>query len=290
MLISRDYTSKFFLAILHFLIFGNIFISICAVMMCYHTEMIFTSGHNYDQLCFIFFATLSSYNLHSYFNPYTSSKSVRLGWIKEHRTSLKISFLLASSGLIFTFLLIPSSYTMILPLSVLSILYSLPRVLKSTGSFLKPVIFFKTIYLAIIWSVVTVAMPLVIDNYTWDYQSTVFLFNRFFIILQVSILFEYRERKLGIPGKPGNIISLLNENMFNLLFYCISLLFLVSTNLLISWKPDYSLPFSILIPEILLLLTYKRSKTICSDYWYYIFLDGILMLSALIFLLCGNWI
>jgi len=275
-------------SIVLFLLFGNIFISVCAVLMCYFTEMIFTSSHNYQLLCFVFFATLCSYNLHSYFNPDTSSKSVRLSWIQKHRLLLIISFLLAVLGMIIIFFSISYSYRWILPLSVLSLLYSLPRVLKSTGSFLKPIIYFKTIYLAVIWSVVTVLLPLVLDNYACDYQSTVFLFNRFFIILQVSILFEYRERKLEIPGKPGNLISILNENKFNLLFYFLSLLFMVSAGLLFVGKPDYSLLFSILIPEILLYLTYKRSKSMCSDYWYYVFIDGILMLSTLIFILFAN--
>jgi len=267
---------------IHYILFGNVFIAICAVVMCYLTELLFATSHNFFFLAFVFFASLSSYNLHASFNKGWSAGSVRLNWILTHKSLLLASFLISGAATAIAFIPLAGFYLWIIPVSILSFLYSLPRIIRTPGNILKTLVYFKTLYLAVIWTFVTVALPLIIHRISPRPGQLIFMSNRFFLIFLVSILFEYRERNSGIPRNRDNFIGRMNEAGFDSLFYLLSLLFLITAGFGFQGPFSFTGPVSAVLPLILLLSTYSKSKSTRSDYWFYLFVDGMLMMQGIL--------
>jgi hypothetical protein len=83
---SESKTIQFF----NYIIFGNIFIAVCAALMSYYTFEVFDSPVSLTLLGFIFFASISSYSFHSYLPTSEKEYSEKVKWGIESKEVLFI--------------------------------------------------------------------------------------------------------------------------------------------------------------------------------------------------------
>ncbi|RYF79138.1 MAG: hypothetical protein EOO03_18410 [Chitinophagaceae bacterium] len=140
----------------------------------------------------------------------------------------------------------------------------------------------KTIFLAMVWMYVTSALPVFISGKQWQATDILFCISRFFFIYSICILFDYRDRDYDKKEGIRSMITYLDDKGVDRLFYASLIFFTIATFML--WPAGFSFIDTVLIivPGIVMLPLYKIGKKNFSDYLYYIGLDGMMMLPALL--------
>jgi len=271
--------------IIDYLVFGNIYIALCAVLMAHYTFSFFNSPANYTLLFFIFFASISSYSFHSFLPSSAKDYSAKVTWSLQHKKYFFILLLTGSIASLTLLFYLEQDLKLLLVLAVFTVLYSSPKIKFDKFSFFKRFGTAKTLYLTIVWTLVTVSLPLSSSNHFNTNEGIILFVNRFLLIYAVCILFDLKDKEFDIQRGIKSIVTILSDKaVHNVLIICLILFFISSAAFYIF---NYSL-ISIAIlsaPGVVLLFILEKSKNTKSDYWYSILLDGIMMLSAILNLL-----
>jgi len=271
--------------VVDYLVFGNIYIAVCAVLMAHYTFSLFNSPVNHKLLIFIFFASISSYSFHSFLPSSVKEYSDKVSWGASHKKYLFALLLIGSIGSVITLFYLKQDIKLLLGVAVFTVLYSSPKIKFEKFTFFKRFGTAKTLYLTIVWTLVTVSLPLSSMSSYSSTEAILFFVNRFLLIYAVCILFDLKDKQFDINRGIKSIVTVLSERtVHNILIGCLILFFISSAAFYIF---NYSLiTIAILVlPGILLLFLLDKSKKTKSDYWYSILLDGIMMLSSVINLL-----
>jgi 4-hydroxybenzoate polyprenyltransferase len=260
---------------------GNIFIGLCATMLCLQTFVFFDRKASYPLLFFVFFATLALYNLHSIvaLAGQKTKPHPRYRIVYEHLNAVRALTLLAMIGMAICTIGLPISLLLQLVLiSVPSLLYILPII---AGKRLRDISILKIFILAIIWALVTVLLPFDYFGNEYDSRLGLLLTERAIFVFAIAIAFDIRDIEFDktldvktIPIAVGKFSS-----------------FLLAGILLISWAIFVHfiyMPLTAILLNVIALLSigliYGAQKD--RPVWYYqILLDGTLLLQALIVVL-----
>lgn len=275
-----------FRRILDFFLFSSLFISCCATLMVYQTiQLAQIGGNTFPLYSFVFFSTMCSYNTHWYFTPVAKNERSRSVWTQKH---IRLQLFLAIAGAIGSFCFLPYFLPVVhwlLPAVLLTFLYTAPKIPLNAFRFLKKLAIGKTIYLAVVWTYVTAAMPLLLYEVTWTGKEVLFCLARFFFVYAVCILFDYRDRDQDRMDGIRSLVTYFEEKGINRLFAFSLGLFAVFTILLSQYKIPYWQVIVMLLPGLILASLFRHSKQNFSDYLYYLVLDGLMMFSSLCMLL-----
>lgn len=276
---------KILTKIIQTLIFGNIYISFATVLMSLYTFYIFEITPNPDFLLFVFFATLTSYSFHWFLTPDVHSHSERYIWVNDHKKLLIGLFVIGSAGSVIFLYELRTHFWLLTSLALFTFLYSASKIPVKPFEYLKRIVIPKTLHLATAWTIVTVILPIIITEKSWETQNTIFTLNRFFLIYPICALFDYRDMEEDKIQGISNLVGLLSLNQIKLLYYvCLTLFFI--TGGILPLYGFHLLELSILLhPGIFLLFSFNSSIGSVSDYWYYFYLDGLMMLSAVMTIL-----
>jgi hypothetical protein len=250
--------------------------------MCWTTSY-YVGGHGISPYFeFVFFATLCSYCLHWALTE-GEPNTLRMQWTIEYRKLLFLFFSLAALGAVYTGWSLLQYWKWILPLVVLTFLYSAPKIPFRPFSYLKGFAFGKTVYLAFVWTAVTVGLPIVLSDIAWTSNVTWFLCNRFLLFLLSCVLFDYKDRNEDAGIK--NLITYINEPILNWIFGGLLFLFFLSSFSLYQF--DYSSnkamnAVALNLPALLLGVTFSISKKTKNDRWFFFFLDGLMFLTGVV--------
>lgn len=253
--------------------------------MTYQTCALFQLPFPFALAGFVFSGSVCSYNFHWYLTPPTVEQpSEKEVWSISNKPIHLALFILGLVGsAVFTFLLIQHWFWLGITAFV-TFLYSAPKITHPLFSHLKKIAVGKTIFLAFAWMHVTTLLPMVMEIRLLGWDHVWFVVNRFFYIYAICILFDYRDveedRRAGIRS----LITYLNEQGIDLLFWG-SVAMVIATSLLLIPYLSLAPVVALLIPVIILSLLYYPSKKNFSDYLYYFILDGLMMLSAPLLLL-----
>jgi heme/copper-type cytochrome/quinol oxidase subunit 4 len=171
---------------------------------------------------------------------------------------------------------------MLFPLAFFTFFYTAPKIPHPFFAPLRGFAFAKTLYLSSVWLCVTVFLPLYQAQIPFSQEHWLFAFNRFLIIFGVSMIFDFRDRNEDFGIK--NWITYFDEKQLSVALYFIAICFIVST---LYWKSKVETIafFAFILPMLLLVATLHISKQTNNDYWFYVFLDGVVLLSGV-----GLWI
>ncbi len=250
--------------------------------MVFYTYSIFGITPDSNFLLFVFFATLTSYSFHWYLTPDVHSHSERYIWVNNNKTLLLSLFILSISGTIIFMYIFRMRLLLLSGVAVFTFLYSASKIPFRPFTYLKKIIVGKTFYLAVAWTIVTVIIPVIIAGKNWEPGNTMFMINRFFLIYPVCILFDYRDREEDKEQNIKNIVGLLSLKQIKILFYICLLLFFISGGILSIYEFSFPELLVLLVPGIFLSFSYGSSISSVSDYWYYFYLDGLMMLSGIL--------
>jgi 4-hydroxybenzoate polyprenyltransferase len=279
--IKRSSLLELIKSFIHFLVFSSIYIAACALVMIHQTNQLLNLQYDiFHYYGFVFFSTICSYNFHWGLTPYVETEMVRLGWTVRNKRVHKIFFVIGVIGSAWYFFYIRENWLWLSIGVILTFLYSAPKVpyLRT----LRNIAVGKTVFLAMVWMYVTSALPIFISGEKWGPSQILFCASRFLFIYSICILFDYRDRDYDRKEGIRSMITYLDDKGVNKLFYLSLLLFSIA-NLLMLWFEFSTLQVVlILLPGIIMIPLYQLGKKNFSDYLYYIILDGMMMLSALL--------
>jgi 4-hydroxybenzoate polyprenyltransferase len=273
-----------------FLVYSNLFIALCAVLMVYQTsELLLHSPPAIYFTFFVFFATICSYSFHWYLTPFeTETPSPRVKWLERNRNVHTILFFTGLAGAGFCFLYLLPFWPWLLLSAFITFLYSAPKIPHRWFRLLRKVALGKTIFLALVWVHVTTILPLLISNQPWQPVFTLFVISRFFLVYAICILFDYRDRDYDRRVGIRSLITWLSERNITILFAASLVVFGVLTIWMVAFNQTGKTIFILLIPGAITAGLYNYARKNFSDRLYYFVLDGLMALSALLTLLCGR--
>lgn len=265
-------------------IFGNFWISIIAVMMCFFTQKALGLSIPDAFLPFVGFSALTSYSFHAYLSSFylPQKRSLRIDWIAKHDTFLLIQSIISGIiSLIFYLKLVAFSLYLI-PIIFATFLYSAPQIPFSPFIYLRKIAIAKTLYLSLSWAYVSVILPFLIGNDAFfDLKIFAFSTNRFLLIYIIAILFDRKDKELDAFLQIKNIIRYLNSTQIKSLIALYCCLFGVSAFIFYKETENIRLFFALLLPMFFLLISLPFIEKTDNDYVYYAYLDGLLLLSSL---------
>lgn len=185
---------QFIVKILDFLVASNVYVSLGVVSLTLLSLDIRHKEHPI-LLCFVFFATLFTYNFIRLVNVHfiiSTSNSLRHQIIYSYRRFFW--FVCAISAVIGFYFFVPISQFIFLPiigLGFVSIIYGLPINKNRFHLFrLRDVPGLKIFLIAFVWSYVTEGLPALINGEPLYYLA---LFERFLFIFAITIPFDIRD-------------------------------------------------------------------------------------------------
>jgi 4-hydroxybenzoate polyprenyltransferase len=268
---------------LDFLLYSNIFISICAAGMSVETYFLVRNEINWAYIAFVFCATLFLYNFPVFVGDgFSAGYSERHFWIlgsKKPLAVLTAGALTATSIIAYHF---PFKFLLsFIPITIPAFAYFFPQthVRSVTGS--------KSFVVAIVWTGMTVVYPILLMSVV-DFTQALTLENalivtqNFFFMLPLCIIFNVRDieydRNKGVNSLPVRygvkktiVICMLSLAMFVAVAMTLPSLGLARAGLLFS-------------AAITALLISKASEN-HSDYYYSLWIDGMILLQALLVIL-----
>ncbi|MCQ6961459.1 UbiA family prenyltransferase [Mucilaginibacter aquariorum] len=282
---------KLFRSAFDFLLFSNIFMSLCAVAQALVTFRLIDSKPVYTVIGLLFTSTLGIYNFSILLSkPKYPEKSPyrRVRWFFAHYR-LMVTFTLISllSLIPLFFLLSMESRILLVFLSVLSFCYSLPLFTLGDQKFgLRNIPGLKTFLITLVWTLSTVLLPVLEaqDLHLTDIAMrdvTIMIAKRFLLIFALAIPFDIRDlfsdRQAGLKTIP---VAWGEKNAYLfcqfLLAGYIVLLFLLRNN---GFNVDF---FALTATAILMGWLIFKSKWERDEYYYFFYLDGVLILQYVI--------
>lgn len=267
--------------IINFILFSNLFIVLCALYMSSYTANILNIELSLMYYGFVATATWSSYSLHWFLSQRTDIQTVRTKWTIQNARLLWYLFIINSVlNLYFSYHFIAFYYA-ILPLALLTFIYTAPKIPHPIFERLKSYAFAKTFYLAAIWTAVTVILPIVVTQKSWSSLCITFMLNRFFLIYAICTIFDLRDKNEDANSGIKNLITYFSVSQIRYIIYFYILCFTITIFLLYQLQvPNFQL-FCMAWPAFFLLATLRKSLTSTSDYWFYGVVDGLMMASAI---------
>lgn len=265
-------------------LFSSLYISLVAVFMVFQTyTLLLEQPVNRPFLAFVFFSTVCSYNFHWMLTPHSVHPSARLNWSYQHKGLHLVLFLtgLSLSALLF-YLYLTHYWRWICLAAILTFLYSAPKISLPPFLWLKKFAIGKTIFLALVWTYVTTALPLFIEHAAGKEKMLSYFLGEFFFIYAICILFDYRDRKDDIAEGIRSMITYFQDKGITRLF-AMSVMLSAFFFLALWWLGmQWTWVILLLFPLILLVFLFPVAKKNYSDYLYYFILDGLMMLSGFV--------
>lgn len=265
-------------------IFGNIFIAICAVFMTQNTLWFLHIKHtNHTYTYFVFFATLASYNFHWYFTHDNNMHSERINWLNANKNIHLLLLVIGILGIIIFSPFLVQQAVWVLPAIIFTILYSAPKVPIAKFQEFTKYIPGKTLLLAITWTYVTAILPIIIYGFQWNNAATLFVVNNFLLVLPICILFDIRDKETDKQSGLKSIVIAFPTQIIKIIFMCSLALNIITAFILYTFHANLLQTIYLMIPALLTLLLYETAVNTRNDYLYYFILDGLMMLSAILY-------
>jgi 4-hydroxybenzoate polyprenyltransferase len=268
-------------------LFSSIYIASCAVIMAWQTFLFFGYPVNPVLLGFIFCGTITSYNFHWYLTPALAGGSAKAMWSVRHKTIHAILFVVGLTGAAWCGWHLLDKWYWLLLTAFVTFLYSAPKIPLPLFRSLRRIAVGKTVFLALAWTEIPFMLPLLFSKVDWPPAEHLFVFNRFFLIYAICIVFDYRDREADRRDGIRSLVTALDDAGINRLFWGALAVFGLST-VAFRWTdvPTAAI-FVLAAPGVILALLYSHARQRRSDHFYYFVLDGLMMLSSLLLLVAG---
>lgn len=273
-----------------FLLFSNVFMSLCAVAQGLLTFYLIGSKPAYPALGLLFTSTLAIYNFSILISkPQQPEKSPyrRVRWFFSHYR-LMVTFTIVSilSLIPLFFLISTASKILMIFLAVLSFCYGLPLFTIGEQKFgLRNIPGLKLFMITLVWTMSCVLLPVLesqavhLSNISMR-DTTLLIAKRFLFIAAVAIPFDIRDlfddKQFGLKTIP---VAWGEKNAY---LFCQVLLAGYLVLLFLFRNTGFSTDFWALTLSVVLTgWLIFRSKWEKNEYYYFFYLDGVLILQYL---------
>jgi 4-hydroxybenzoate polyprenyltransferase len=274
--------------LIKWILYTSLFAVLCAVGLCMATEKLlsgsvprfFTALHG-----FVAANTLCIYNLHYFIKKIPAGVSDRADWSVKRRWVHPLLIVLGCmlSGYCLFFLPIKVIGVSV-ALGLLSLGYSLPVLPFPQKRRLKDWGILKLILLSLVWTCVTVLMPMFYYNKNFEAYEVEFLL-RFVFMLPLCIAFDIRDME---TDKVNSIYTIPNaigvRNSYRLMDICLVMLLGLIVWQYFRYPIVGRLVSGVAIVTLTKFMLYF-SRKVSTDIFYLLCVDGMMLLYALFILL-----
>jgi len=289
--------NKYFRQTLDFLLYSNIFIALCAVSQGMVTYWLIQAKPDEYVLGLLFCSTLALYNfsiLLSKPEKPENSSFQRVRWIFSHyRLMITLTIIAAIAIIPLSFFLYTSSKILLIGLGLISVAYNLPIFSLDDKRFsLRNIPGVKLFIIAMVWAASCVLLPILeIDgnnSATITINETIVLFaKRFLFIAAITVPFDIRDLFQDKSNELKTIPVILGEK--NSLLICQILL---ATYMILLFNFTERIDGNFFALSITILLSgwlIFKSKWKKNEYYYFLFLDGTMILQLIMLLLFSTF-
>ncbi len=274
---------------LHFIFSHSIFISFCALALCYQTYTLLHAEGNLLVYGFIFFSTLCSYNFYWLISKYSFRRQSSLVIFIRNNLSYILVFSLSGAGTVLTLYQLPEIVGYAAIAVVLTLIYSLPLWPFPFAKRLRKAGFLKTILLAFTWAFVTTIIPgSAIFNEGWKTVLTLFA-ARFFFMALLCIIFDTRDIKVD---KMNSLRSLATDvsrkSLHIIMLVAFGCYIAAGVAVRLHFRDNSQLP-AFLVTGLVVWSVYRASQKTQGYIFYYFIVDGLMLFSALATLVASLW-
>lgn len=272
----------------YFLVFSNIFISLCAVAFTLETYRLLNGQLSFSPfLILIFFATLFIYILQRMFpgeDPDVQYSAMQL-WISQHKKllwALSGFSLLIAGSLFFT---VPRAQQMLLVMiAVITLAYSFPLLIKLR---LRDLGAIKYLFIALVWSLTTVLLPaLHLEHSLLSKEVLWLLSERFVFITSITIPFDIRDVKYDRQSLKNRTLPMtIGSSATKQIAYAVLLLFLMiclAHQLYIGFIGGWFIVTGLILTSGVTFLTIRNIDQNTTEFYYLFYLDGMMILQFLL--------
>ena len=262
----------------------SFFIAVCAFALSCETYFLLALKVNKSVCLVVFFATLFSYNSYLLLGNYFAKA-------KSHSIPSAISILLNSmwdgllivlSGMAVLYLLQSLSYLIpgLLLAGLLTIIYFLPLIPWFNKRSIRKYGLTKPLLLAGTWAFVTVYLPVAGNASVSGVKIILLLLTRFLFVFLLSIIFDMRDIAVDKIAGMKTIATEVSQSVINYV-----VIFSISTYLILLWVMygywiSASQAIALLVVGLIALILYSYSSKPKGYYFYYVGVDGLMLLSA----------
>ena len=274
-----------------FLLFSNIFMALCAVAQALLTFYLIGSKPVYPVIGLLFTSTLGIYNFCILIskppNPDKSAQK-RVRWFFSHYRLMVTLTIVSILSLVPLFFLISfSSKILLIFLAILSFAYGLPLFSVGDKKFgLRNIPGLKLFLITLVWTMSCVLLP-VLEAQAAHFASismrdtTILIAKRFLFIAAIAIPFDIRDlfedKQFGLKTIP---VAWGEKNAY---LFCQALLAGYLVLLFLFRNKGFDMDFLALTLSVMLTgWLIFRSKWEKNEYYYFFYLDGVLILQYLL--------
>ena len=231
---------------------------------------------------FVFGATLVQYNMHYLFKTTAIVNSNRLAWSLKNKNAHKILIALGTALIMYSlFNFRFQHFIILLILGGISVLYSFPLLPFTNKKRIKDFGLLKIITLALMWTLVTVWLPAShADLFNLSFQ--LIFFRRFIFIFILCLLFDIRDIEIDRKENIDTLAVKAGMRKSYLLCYFLIVIFIALSVIEFIYLPDAAHLLAMLISAAATIITIEQSKRKKSDFFYLAFVDGMMLLQALL--------
>jgi len=245
------------------------------------------SAPGYRLVLLVLAATLLVYNLDAalpFKHREPAGGSARKAWQQQHRLLLLLLAGAAAAAAGYLFLVdgwwhyLP----LLLPLAALALLYSWPLwPWRGRRRALREVPLLKGFLIALVWTTVTVALPVLVAQPPSEQVVAGLFAQRFCLIVVIAIVFDIRDfgrdQRSGTRTFPG-VLGVPAAKRLALGFLATSMAVGLSRG---------AAPLAVLLPGLLAAGVVMTAEESSGDYFYALLTDGLLLLQALAYFVFG---
>ena len=286
--------TRYFRQSLDFLLFSNIFIALGAVAQGLVTYHLLGYSPSIGVLVFLFFSTLLIYNLSILIQKpknHLQSKYKRVKWIFGHyrlNISITLIAILVLIGLFF--LMSWRSQLLLVGLAILSLGYALPLFSLNGKKFgLRKIPGLKLFLIAFVWALSVVVLPIfeLYSSFAFEISNkdiAILTLKRFLFVAAITIPFDIRDIFQDKAFELKTIPTIFGVKKAYLLcqFMLISYLILLFLFQSKGLNTDF---FALFFTTILTGWLIFKSKWKKNEYYYFLYLDGTLILQYLMLII-----
>jgi len=265
----------------YFILSHSIFISICAVAMAFQTAHLLELQVNGFVYGFIFFATLCSYNFYWILSKFSFAGVAQIpGLLKKETTGIVI-LLSAASGTAYCLYRSSLPAGFILTAILLTVLYSIPLLPVKFLQFTRRAGVLKTVLLAFTWCYVTAFLPIQKNYWQLDSPEIFIITRRFLFMLMLCIIFDNRDKTVDKIRGLRSLATDLSPGVLKALVYIIFATLFLSNFLFRDYGISLNQSLALQVSTVALLFVYFYAAKKRSYLFYYFFVDGMMLFSAL---------
>jgi hypothetical protein len=265
---------------LHFFLSHSIFISCCALALCYQTYTLLHVPGEGRVYGFVFFSTLCSYNFYWLISKYAFRKMEGIEVFLKNNLSYISIFLFAGAGTLFFLLKLPGIIPWVAIAVALTIIYSLPLWPFPFAKRLRKAGFVKTTLLAFTWAYVTTIIPGIrIQGGEGNPLLTLFA-ARFFFMALLCIIFDTRDIKIDKMNALRSLATDVSRQFLGRIMVFAFICYILAGLAVRLHFSDNSQLAAFLVTGLLVWRVYTASKKQQGYIFYYFVVDGLMLFSA----------